>query len=151
MKKNSEPTVSLKWWLRAVGAFYLLQFFMMAVVRAPIQTQGPAGTLERYAAGDALAGFVVETWVIFALQVGATGLVMLMASRSAAQAVWLAWAAIAIELGRGIVADLWLYSRGTTSAALIGTWLLIHSAIIVTGLLALRRSSPVLAPAEVRS
>jgi hypothetical protein len=142
--------VSLKWWLRAVGAFYVAQCFMMAVVRAPILAQGPAGTLERYAAGDALAGFVVETWVIFALQVGATGVVMLLASRSPGQAGWLAWAAIAIEVGRGVVADVWLYGRGTTSAGFIGTWLLIHSVIIVTGLLAVKRRPVAPAPAWVR-
>ena len=133
--------ISLKWWLRAVGAFYVLQFVMMAVVRAPIQAQGPAGTLERYAAGDALAGFVVETWVFFGLQVGATGVAMLLASRSAEQARWLAWAAIATEFGRGIAADFWVMSRGTTPAGLLWTWLVIHSVVIVTGWLALRPSS----------
>ncbi len=32
-------------WMQIVGAFYVLQFVMMAIVRAPIRTFGPAGTL----------------------------------------------------------------------------------------------------------
>lgn len=31
----------LKWWMRIVGVFYLLQFVMMTFVRAPIRAFGP--------------------------------------------------------------------------------------------------------------
>lgn len=40
--------------MQIVGAFYVLQFVMMAVVRAPIRTFGPAGTLSQAADGDTL-------------------------------------------------------------------------------------------------
>jgi hypothetical protein len=34
---------TLAWWMRIVGVFYLLQFVMMALVRAPIHAVGPTG------------------------------------------------------------------------------------------------------------
>ena len=45
----------MKRWLQIIGAFYVLQFVAMAIVRAPIKTMGPADALSLAAAGDALA------------------------------------------------------------------------------------------------
>lgn len=40
-----------KWWMRAVGLFYLLIFVMAAFVKAPIREEGPAGALDLAARG----------------------------------------------------------------------------------------------------
>ncbi len=56
--------VFTKWWLRAVGTFYVLLFVMSAVVKAPIREEGPAGVLDLAARGDPLASFTVDTWVM---------------------------------------------------------------------------------------
>lgn len=37
---------ALRWWLRIVGLFYVLQAVSMVFVRAPIQAAGPPGALE---------------------------------------------------------------------------------------------------------
>lgn len=127
----------LVWWLRIVGVFYLLQFVVMVFAKAPIVATGPAGTLDLAAAGDPLARFVVDTWVTFGLEVGAIGAGLLLASRTPGQARPLVWTIIAIELLRGIVADVYMISRGLDPSVL-GVWFVLHSVVIVTGLLVLR-------------
>src|SRR5437773_508999 len=75
------PTGSLRLWMQVVGVFYIAQFVAMAIIRAPIRTEGPRGTLARAAQGDALAKFVIDTWTTFALEVLAVGVVLLIATR----------------------------------------------------------------------
>ncbi len=134
-------------WMRVVGAFYVLQFVMMAVVRAPIRTFGPSGTLSKAAAGDTLARFVVDTWTIFGLEVGAVGVILLIATRRAELAVGAIWTVLAIEVGRGLIADSYMIARGVNVAGYL-VWIVIHSTVIVTGLRALgaSRRVPVTVP-----
>jgi hypothetical protein len=51
----------------------------------------------------------------------------------------LTWTIIAIELARGIVADIYMIARGNKLPVLV-VWLAIHTLVIVTGLLCLRRA-----------
>ena len=127
--------------MRVVGAFYVLQFVVMALVRAPIRAMGPAGALEREAAGDPMARFLVDTWVTFGLEVGAIGVVLLLASRRPQDARWLVWTIIAIEIGRGIIADIYMLARGLNVTGLV-IWLVLHTLVIVTGLMALGGARP---------
>jgi len=132
----------LRWWMRVVGAFYLLQFVMMAFVRAPIRAFGPEGALVPAAAGDGTARFLVDTWVTFGLEVGAIGAALLIASRTPGRGRPLVWTIIAIELARGIIADIYMIARGINLTGLV-IWLVIHTVVIVTGLLALRGARPI--------
>jgi hypothetical protein len=143
---------SLAWWLRVVGVFYVLQFVVIVVAKAPIKAQGPAGVLARAAAGDPTARFLVDTWVTFALEVGAIGAVLLFASRMPERAKILVWAIIAIEFSRGIVADVYVITRGEPLNVVV-PWLFIHTVVIVSGLLVLRpdRSAPEIAVAHARA
>ena len=127
----------LKWWMRIVGVFYLLQFVMNAFVRAPIRSVGPEGALARASAGDPTARFLVDTWVTFGLEVGAIGAALLTASRVPDQAKALVWTVIGIELARGIVDDIYMIARGYDLTAYV-IWIVIHTVVIVTGLLSLR-------------
>lgn len=108
---------------------------------------GPPGALEREAAGDPTARFLVDTWVTFGLEVGAIGVVLLLASRRPQEARWLVWAIIGIEIGRGLVADVYMLSRGLNVTGLV-IWLVIHSVVIATGVAALRRAARVAARAD---
>ena len=129
--------ISLVWWLRVVGLMYLVHFVAMVVARAPIKTLGPAGALDRAAAGEPLARFLVDTWVVFGLENLAIGAALLLASRVPEQARLLAWAVIGIEVTRGIIADVYMIARGN-NARTSGVWIAIHSVVIATGVLALR-------------
>jgi hypothetical protein len=136
--------LSTKWWMRIVGGFYLLQFIPMALLRAPIRALGPKDALARNAGGDPLAMFLVDTWVTFGLEVGAIGLATLIASRDRDQSRALIWTIIGIELSRGIVADIYMIGRRGVLPVL-AVWMVIHTVIIVTGLLSLRKA-PVVRP-----
>jgi hypothetical protein len=131
-------------WTRVVGVFYMLQFVAMAIVRAPIRAQGPSGTLALADAGDPLAKFAVDTWRTFGLEVLAIGVALLILSRRPAQARGVAWAVLGIELMRGLVNDVYVLTRGD-DIALYVIWIVLHSAVIVTGLFVLR-ASPASAP-----
>jgi hypothetical protein len=105
-------------WMRVVGVFYLFQFVAMAIVRAPVRTQGPAGTLALAHAGDPLAKFVVDTWLTFGLEVSAIGVALLVLSRRPSQARGVAWTVLGIELMRGLVNDLYMMTRGRRHSVL---------------------------------
>ncbi len=128
----------LKWWMRIVGAFYVLQFFVMAFVRAPIKALAPEGTLELAAAGDRLARFLVDTWIAFGIEVGVIGVGLLASSRIPQQAIPLVWTVIGIELLKGPVYDVYMLWRGYDTIV-FAVWIVIHSVIIATGLLALQK------------
>ena len=127
----------LGWWMRIVGSFYLLQFVANAIVLAPIRAFGPAGALNEAAAGNPIARFLVDTWVTFGLEVGAIGAALLAFSRAPDQARALIWTVIGIEVTRGIIADVYMISRGINLPGLL-VWIVIHTVIIVTGVLTLR-------------
>jgi hypothetical protein len=127
----------LKWWMRSVGALYLVNAVMMALVRAPIRSAGPEGTLDRAAAGEGIARFLVDTWVGFGLEVGAIGIVLLICSRSPRSAIALVWVVLGIELARGIIYDIYMIARGYEPMVYV-PWILIHAVVIATGLLALQ-------------
>lgn len=129
----------LKLWLRVVGVFYLVQFVLNVFVQAPIRAMGPKGALDQAAAGDPLARFLVDTWVISGLEVGAIGAALLLASRRPEQASVLVWTIIGIELARGIIADIYMVARGN-DVVVAAIWIVIHSAVIVTGFAVLRSS-----------
>lgn len=127
----------LVWWLRLVGGFYLLLFIMAVFVKLPLQTFAPDGTLALAASGDPVARYLVDTWVMFGLEVGVIGLAMVIGSWYVEQARLLVWTVMGLELVRGIVDDLYMISRGYDPGGFIA-WIVIHSVIILTGFLALR-------------
>jgi hypothetical protein len=143
---HADAMTKLTLWMRIVGIFYLLQFVMMAFVRAPIRQFGPHGALAQAHAGDPLAKFLVDTWLIFGLEVGAIGVAVLIASRRPYQARGVAWTVVGIELSRGILADSIMIARGIEVAGYL-VWIVIHSVVIATGLLALRATLELTDPA----
>jgi hypothetical protein len=124
--------------MQIVGAFYVLQFVLMVFLRAPVHAMGPPGTLEEVAAGNPIARFLVDTWVFFGLEVGGIGLALLYFSRMPTQAKGLVGAVIAVEVTRGILADLWYAIVRGDHLSVMAIWAVIHTAIIATGLLTLR-------------
>jgi hypothetical protein len=134
-----------KRWLQIVGAFYVLQFIMMVFVHAPIKTMAPPGALDRADAGDLVARFLVDTWMFFGMEVGGIGIALLLASRARESANSLVLAVVIVELTRGILADTWYaFARGD-HWNVIGVWLVVHTAVIVTGVMVLRRDRAIAA------
>jgi hypothetical protein len=127
----------LNWWMRAVGIVYLLQAVVAGVVRLPIYVLGPPGTLDAARAGDGTALLLIDTWVLFALEVGTVGVVLLVASFRDVDARVLVWTVLALELFRGIGHDVYMLSRGYEPTGLL-VWIVIHVSIIGSGLFLLR-------------
>ncbi len=131
---------SLRWWLRIVGAFYVLDFAMKTFVLASIRSVGPEGVLDKAAAGDPIARFVVDTWVGFGLETGAIGAGLLIASRRPELASALVWAVIAVELLRGIAYDVYMLARGYDVVTFV-VWIAIHTVIIASAVICLRAAA----------
>ena len=128
--------VNVKWWLRLVGVYYVVQFVTNAIVHAPISTVGPQDALAR-AAGDPTARFLVDMWITFGLEILGIGIVLLIASRTPNEAKLLVWTILGIELARGILNDVYMISRGYNMTVFV-VWIVIHTVVILTGLLALQ-------------
>ena len=129
--------LALAWWLRVVGLLYVFMAVVAIGPRIPIRAEGPAGILERAQAGDATAKFVVDTWVMIGLYLGAIGVSMLVASRTPEQARVLVWTVLGVEAIGGIGIDVYKLVRGYRRTPPI-VWIGIHSAVIGSGLLCLR-------------
>ena len=123
--------------MRAIGAIYVLQFVMMVIVRAPIRAVGPDGTLELAATGDPLASFLVDTWVTLGLVMAAVGAALLIGSGTPDRARALIWTVLGIELTGGIINDVYMIQHGY-SVTVYAVWIVLHTAIIVAGLIFLR-------------
>lgn len=149
METTTHVTRPLTRWMRIVGIFYLAQFVAMAFVHAPIRTFGPEGALEAADAGDPIAEFLVHTWTTFGIEVGAIGVALLLAATRPRFSWGVAATVLGIELTRGILNDVIFIARGIEVVGYL-MWIGIHSVVILTGLIALRRSSiarPIPAPA----
>lgn len=123
---------ALVWWLRLVGALYLFMAFVSIVPKIPIRAEGPPGILERASAGDGTARFVIDTWLMFGLYVGAIGIALLAASRAPEQARALVWAVMGLEAVGGIGIDVYKLLHGYRRGPPI-VWIGIHATVIVTG------------------
>jgi len=131
--------IALQWWMRLVGAFYLL-LCAGALARQPIRVEGPDGLLARASAGDPTARFVVDTWVALGLVLGVVGASLLFHSQATSDATVLVRTVIAVELAWGIPIDVYKKVRGYRKPPLV-VWIVIHSVISLTGLLALARAN----------
>jgi hypothetical protein len=127
---------SLPWWMRAVGSLYIFVFLAAAVLRLPIRGEGPAGILAAAEAHDPTAIFILDTWTMFGLMMGAVGVGLLRFSREPDRAAALVWTVMGIELC-GIVTDIVKLSHGYVVGPPV-VWMAIHAAVIVTGYLSVR-------------
>jgi len=135
---------SLHWWMRITGVFYLVQATIAAIVRLPVRVLAPAGTLEAADGADPVARLLVDTWILFGLEIAVVGGALIFWSRAPEQARPLVWLVLALELFRGIAHDLHMIGRGYDPPPFI-VWVVIHLVIIATGYWALQRSRVVTA------
>jgi hypothetical protein len=140
MTSAAPGAAAAAWWMRGVGALYLIMFAAAAIVRLPIRVLAPEGVLERAAAGDGTARLLVDTWVTLGLEFAVVGAALLIASRSPGRATALAWFAIALEVIRGIGTDVYMIARGHEVAPHVA-WIAIHVVVIATGVAWLRRGA----------
>ena len=130
----------LTWWFRIVGVFYLLLTLLNLWALFFGGNQLFADTLRPPLNAEPLAvRSFMDAWMVFVFELGVLGAMALVASRQPAQSRILAWTIIWAEVFRGILGDaVWIgLGYDATSYAV---FIVIHLAIIVTGMLFLRQS-----------
>lgn len=135
----------LRWWMRIVGAFYLLLFVVGAIIKLPVeQTLAQAGIVRDQT--NFAHRFLVDTWVMFTLELGVIGAALWYFSRRPYESRALIWTVLGLELIRGIVDDIYMLIRGYDPAFYVG-WIVVYTVVILTGLWALRSASEEAHPA----
>ena len=132
------PTRHLQRWMRIVGGFYVL----LGLFNTPpvIVARFPAQYPDLGVAVDSMpAQALVDVWFMFGLEVAVIGVALLIAARNPARHLALVWTVLALEVIRGIADDLYLLVRGYEVAPYV-IWIVVHTAIVGTGLWALRRA-----------
>lgn len=131
----------LTWWFRIVGLVYLvlgatwLPFLDAKALDSKIPNfDGPAG-------GTAYNGFL-DWMLVFALDMLVTGVFLIVASFRPAWQPGIVWLIVGLEVVRGILDDLYMIAAGYPVASNIG-FIVLHLAIIATGLVFARSSSRV--------
>ncbi len=137
VQEQRSGTKKLQWWFRIVGGFYVLVSLMNlygVFVNPPFYAQ-----ILPYAASEAVLRAFTDAWMVFVFEFLGIGLFLLWASRDPLKNVSVVWLIVIIEALRGVLADLIWISRGFNPANYI-VWIVIHVAIIVTGILFARQA-----------
>ena len=127
-----------KWWLRIVGAFYLL----LALTSLWVLFVDPQmfGRMNPFAVDPVALKAFADAWLIFVLEMGVLGAIMLYAAGQPARNTILVLTVSILELVRGAGGDLLWMSRGWPIANYI-PFMIVHLIIAGTGLLFLRQES----------
>lgn len=126
------------WWLYLVGGFYLL----LAIMSLWVLFINPQlfGAMNPFAADAAALKAFADAWLIFVLEMGGLGAVMLYYARDSAHNRILVLTVSVLEVVRGAGGDLLWMSRGWPTANYI-PFMIVHLIIAGTGLLFLRQEA----------
>ena len=124
------------WWLRLVGGFYLL--LALTSLRVLFVDPQMFGAMNPFAAdAQALRAFA-DAWLIFVLEMGVLGVIMLYYARDSSHNRILVLTVSILELVRGAGGDLLWMLRGWPTENYI-PFMILHLIIAGTGLFFLRR------------
>jgi BphX-like len=129
----------IKWWLRSVGGFYLL--LTLGSLWVVFVNPNLFGSMFPFSANDLSLRAFSDAWLIFVLEMGVLGVMMLYAAREPARNAILVLTVSLLELIRGAGGDLLWMSRGWPTANYI-PFMIVHLIISGTGLYFLRQESP---------
>lgn len=120
-----------KWWLISVGGFYLL----LALTSLWVLFFNPHlfGEMFPFAAEPLSIRAFSDAWLIFVLEMGVLGVLMLFAAREPARHISLVRAVAILEVIRGAGGDMLWMARGWPMSNYI-PFMIVHIVIAVTGL-----------------
>lgn len=138
MKKEQNRAKKLKWWMRVIGAFYLL----LGIINAPPLMAARMGVqypflelgLEHLAVRA-----IIDLWFVFGAESAVLGLMLLLASAAPLRNKILVQMVLLLELVR-ILLDLFWIGRGYYDVAPYIIWIVFHTAIILSGWRFLRQA-----------
>ena len=125
-----------KWWLRIVGAFYLV--LALTSLRVLFVDPQMFGAMNPFAADAFALRAFSDAWLIFVLEMGVLGAIMLYYARDSSHNRILVLTVSILELVRGAGGDLLWMSRGWPTANYI-PFMIVHLIIAGTGLFFLRQ------------
>ncbi len=129
----------LTWWMRFVGAFYLLLGigFIPFINEARLPLMLPTFT----ASPNTVEYKALIDWTfVFGLDLLVIGAVLIYGARNPLKNVILVWLVIWLEAIRGILDDIYYISRGYVSVPFYVGFIVVHAIIIVTGIIFLRQA-----------
>jgi len=124
------------WWLRLVGGFYLL--LALTSLRVLFVDPQMFGAMFPFAADALSVRAFSDAWLIFVLEMGVLGAIMLYYARDSAYNRILVLTVSILELVRGAGGDLLWMTRGWPLANYI-PFMIVHLIIAGTGLFFLRQ------------
>ena len=127
-----------KWWLRIVGGFYIV--LALTSLRVLFVDPQMFGTMNPFAADPVALKAFADAWLIFVLEMGVLGAIMLYAAGQPAHNRILVLTVSLLELVRDAGGDLLWMSRGWPIANYV-PFMIVHLNIAGTGLLFLRQES----------
>ncbi len=126
------------WWLRIVGVFYL--FLALASTWVIFVNPNLFGSMFPFSTNELSLRAFSDAWLIFVLEMGVLGVIMLYASKDPARNGILVLTVAILELIRGAGGDVLWMSRGWPTANYI-PFTIVHLIIAGTGLFFLRQES----------
>ena len=126
------------WWLRIVGVFYL--FLALGSIGVVFVNPNLFGSIIPFRTNDLSLHAFSDAWLIFVLELGVLGVIMLYYARASSQNKILVLTISFLELIRGAGGDLLWMSRGWPAANYI-PFTIVHLLIAGTGLYFLRQEA----------
>lgn len=148
MRQDHKPDTRLKWWMRTIGAFYLLLGVIntppLLAVRMGVQYPFLELGLDHLAVKA-----IIDLWFVFAAETAVLGFMLLVASAAPLHNKIVVQMVLLLELVR-ILLDLFWIGRGYYDVAPYVIWIAFHAVIILSGRRLLRQAetSSVMDPAE---
>lgn len=138
MRKEQNRATRLKWWMRVIGAFYLL----LGITNTPPLMAARMGVqypflelgLEHLAVKA-----IIDLWFVFGAESAVLGFMLLVASVAPLRNKILVQMVLLLELVR-ILLDLFWIGRGYYGVAPYIMWIVFHTAIILSGWRLLRQA-----------
>lgn len=135
----------LTWWFRVVGIVNIVLGVMWLPFLNALRLETSVPGWDAPIGGAAYRGFL-DYMMLFGLDLIVLGVFLVVASFRPRQSRILAWLAIALSAVRGVLDDVYMIAAGYPLAAMLA-FIALHTAIIATGLLALRAASRSVTPA----
>ena len=126
------------WWLRLVGGFYLL--LALTSLRVLFVDPQMFGAMNPFAADASALRAFADAWLIFVLEMGVLGAIMLYYARDSSDNRILVLTISILELIRGAGGDLLWMLRGWPTANYI-PFMIVHLIIAGTGLFFLKQEA----------
>ena len=118
------------WWLRLVGGFYLL--LALTSLRVLFVDPQMFGEMNPFTADEQALRAFADAWLIFVLEMGVLGVIMLYYARDSSHNRILVLTVSVLELVRGAGGDLLWMTRGFPTANYI-PFMILHLIIAGTG------------------